>query len=161
MRAATTTAKIARNSFWYGLETFLELLTFVATSVAVARSLGPEKLGVYTSLSYPILLLNSLAGIGLPMATRKYMAEFLADGRPGLARSVYRFTFRLQVIVGVGLSAVLAIAVLLCVPPQQRLMGLLLAASALPSVLSCIAAQANMALEDTSRNAGTGIAYVI
>src|SRR3954468_1441602 len=124
MSAATTTAKIVRNSFWYGLETVLELLAFVASSVAVARALGPEQLGVYTSLSYPILLLHGLASFGLPVATRRYMAESLAEGRHGLARSVYHFTFHLQAVFGFAVSAALALAILIWTPSSKHLMGL-------------------------------------
>src|SRR3954463_15207088 len=153
MPAPTTAAKIVRNSFWFGLETVLELVVFIVTSIAVARALGPEKLGVYTSISYPILVLNTLAGTGLPSATRKYMAEFLATKQFGLARSVYRYTLLLQFMAAAMLSGVVALTVLLIVPAAHWSMAMLLAFSVLPSMMSWLPAQANMAFEDAYPNA--------
>jgi O-antigen/teichoic acid export membrane protein len=37
----------ARNSFWYGLELFFSLGAAFATSVAMARVMGPERLSYY------------------------------------------------------------------------------------------------------------------
>ena len=44
---------------------------------------------------------------------------------------------------------------------SHRLTGILLALSILPSMISWLPAQANMAFEDVSKNAVSGIAYVV
>ena len=48
----TSSAKILSNSFWFGLETALEAIVFLGTSVAVARYLGPEKLGYFSYINF-------------------------------------------------------------------------------------------------------------
>jgi len=48
--------KILRNSFWYGLETVLEAVVFLGTSIAIARYLGPEKLGYFSYINFFVSL---------------------------------------------------------------------------------------------------------
>ena len=77
---------IARNSFWYGLETLFGFFAIFA-SVVVARVIGPQRLGPYL---YVVLLTSVTATVGafgLPVTTRKYMAEYLNCGSPGVERS--------------------------------------------------------------------------
>ena len=80
--ANTAAGKILHNSFWYGLETVLETIVFLGTSIAVARYLGPEKLGEFTYINFFVATVTRTSGSGLSGATRKYMAEFLGLNRP-------------------------------------------------------------------------------
>ena len=87
-KANTAAGKILHNSFWFGLETVLETIVFLGTSIAVARYLGPEKLGEFTYINFFVTTVTRTSGTGLAGATRKYMSEFLGLGRPGTARAV-------------------------------------------------------------------------
>src|ERR1700728_4475499 len=73
----TVSGKILHNSFWFGLETILETAIFLGTSVAVARYLGPQKMGYFVYINFFVTTVTRTSGTGLASATRKYMSEFL------------------------------------------------------------------------------------
>src|ERR1700728_473225 len=100
-RTKTTSGKILHNSFWFGLETVLETVVFLGTSIAVARYLGPVKLGEYTYINFFVTTVTRTSGTGLAGATRKYMSEFLGAGRPGTARAVYHLAYRYQLLASI------------------------------------------------------------
>src|SRR5579872_3068488 len=89
------TRTIARNSFWYGLELFFSLGAAFVTSVAVARVMGPERLSYYQFMVWLTSITISVGTFGLPTTTRKYMAEYLNRGEPGVARATYLATLKL------------------------------------------------------------------
>ncbi|HEY0564510.1 MAG TPA: polysaccharide biosynthesis C-terminal domain-containing protein [Terriglobales bacterium] len=160
MQPSSASSKIVHNSIWYGLETGLELLVYVGTSIAVARCLGPEKLGHYAAVSFPLAMINTTAGNGLATATRKYMTEFLGANRPDLARSVYEFTFKYQWL-GASVVSALAIAIVVSIMPHgYKVMAALLALSILPSMMTNVPAQANLAFEDASKNTLSAFGYL-
>ena len=88
-RSTTATGKILNNSFWYGLETIIETVAFFGTSVAVARYLGPSKLGYFSYINFFVTIVTRTSGTGLASSTRKYMSEYLGLDQPGTARAVY------------------------------------------------------------------------
>jgi O-antigen/teichoic acid export membrane protein len=158
--ATSSAGRILHNSFWYGLETILETLVFLGTSVAVARYLGPTKLGYFSYINFFVMVVNRTSGTGLSLSTRKYMTEYVALGRPGIARSVYRFTYRYQltaaiIVVGLGVAGVALFG-----EHGYRLMASILIVSIIPGVMSVIAAQANLAFEDQSRNTFSALGYI-
>ena len=55
------TETIARNTLWYGFEVIAGLLTAFATSIVIARAIGPQKLGYF---NYIMWLANISAAIG-------------------------------------------------------------------------------------------------
>jgi len=152
--------KILHNSFWIGVETITEMIVVTATSIAVARVLGPELFGHYTAVFYPMAILQQLAGAALGVATCKFMLERLALGQVELARSVYQYNLRVQVWLGAVVTLVLIGLVHVFVSPANRPMGWIIAASTIPSFFCALGAQANLAHEDTSKNAWSALAYV-
>jgi O-antigen/teichoic acid export membrane protein len=153
--------KIVHNSLWYGLETALEIVVFLGSSILVARYLGPEQLGYYAAVSFPISVISATAGMGLANATRKYMSEFLGTGRAGLARAVYHFNYKYQFLSSVVLTVVGLAIVLGCMPPQHRLMSILLVLAIVPGMMSWVPAQANLAFEDASKNTISAFGYIL
>jgi O-antigen/teichoic acid export membrane protein len=153
--------RIVRNSGWYGLETLIEIVVFFASSVTVARYLGPQKLGAYVYINFFITVLTATAGTGVTIATRKYMMEYLALGRPGMARAVYKLAYRYQLIGALSLTAVSMACVLLFGDPQFRLMSCILIASILPGLMSWVPAQANNAFEDVRPNTMSALGYLV
>lgn len=152
--------KVLHNSFWIGVETITEMIVMTATSIAVARVLGPELFGHYTAVFYPMAILQNLAGAALGFATCKFMVERLAIGEVELAKSVYQYNFRIQVWLGAFVTAALIGLVHVFVLPANRPMGWIIAASTLPAFFCALGAQANLAHEDTSKNAWSALAYI-
>ena len=109
--ANTAAGKILHNSFWFGLETVLETIVFLGTSIAVARYLGPEKLGEFTYINFFVTTVTRTSGTGLAGATRKYMSEFLGQDRPGTARAVYHLAYRYQLLASILITALGLISV--------------------------------------------------
>jgi O-antigen/teichoic acid export membrane protein len=160
-QATGSSGKIIHNSFWYGLETVIEMVAFFGTSIAVARYLGPEKLGYFSYINLFVIIITRTSGTGLSTATRKYMSEFIALERLGTARAVYNLACRYQ-FIGAGSITVLGLAgVLIFGDPHFRLMSSILMLSILPGLMSWVPAQANMALEDMSKNAKSALGYIL
>src|ERR1035438_4372757 len=95
----TNTKTIARNAGWYGLENAIGFIVTLFTSIAIARTLGPLKMGYIIYVVWIATIVSSLGGMGIPETTRKYMAEFLGMGDRGTARYIYLRTLRLQMIL--------------------------------------------------------------
>jgi O-antigen/teichoic acid export membrane protein len=144
---------IARNSLWYGLELLSTIFAALLVSVIVARVLGPERLGYY---SYVMTLTNFTSVIGcfgLPMTTRKYMAEYLNRGQPGLARSIYVTALRIQCWIAAALTGVALVIVFTLGDRTQHVISALLVLNMAPRMIGFIPSQANSAAEALERNA--------
>jgi O-antigen/teichoic acid export membrane protein len=148
----SNTQTVARNSLWYGLELACGIITAFATSIPLARAIGPEKLGYFNYVAWLTSLSAMIGGLGLAAATRKYMAECLNDGRLGAARAIFSTTFRFQliatsVIVGGCLVIVFAFGA-----PSYRAISTFLVLSLFPAMLVTIPAQANVGAETMRMN---------
>lgn len=152
--------KILRNSFWYGIELVLETVVFLGTSIAVARYLGPAKLGYFSYINLFVTVITGTGGAGLAVATRKYMSEYLATGRLGTARAVYHLAHRYQLIGSITVAVIGLIGVLLFGDPAYRIMSAILFVSIVPGLMSRVPAQANQAFEDVSRNTISAFGYL-
>jgi O-antigen/teichoic acid export membrane protein len=86
---------IAKNTGWFGLENAISAFLTIFTSIAIARTLGPTKMGYIVYVTWIASAVADLAGLGIPSTTRKYMAEYLGMGDRGTARYIYRHTFML------------------------------------------------------------------
>jgi O-antigen/teichoic acid export membrane protein len=157
----TAAGKILHNSFWYGLETIVETLVFLGTSIAVARYLGPDKLGYFSFINFFVTTVTRTSGTGLAGATRKYMSEFLALGRPQTARGVYHLAWRYQLLGSVSIAVLGLGAVARFGDPAYRWMSCLLILSIVPGVMSWVPAQANQAFEDVYENTVSAFAYIL
>jgi O-antigen/teichoic acid export membrane protein len=157
----STTGKILHNSYWYGLETVIETVVFLGTSILVARYLGPEKLGYFSYTSYFVQTITQMSGASLASATRKYMSEFLALNKPGTARAVYNLAFRYQLIGSVLITLLGLIGVALLSDRAHRLMASILVIAIIPGIMSWVPAQANQAFEDVSKNTKSAFGYIV
>src|ERR1017187_5993957 len=92
----SNTKTIARNTGWYGLESVINSFVTLFTSIAIARTLGPSKMGYFIYVSWIATVVSSLGGMGIPATTQKYMAEFIGMGDRGTARYIYFRTLLLQ-----------------------------------------------------------------
>lgn len=160
VNAKSASSRILHNSFWYGLETLIETIVFLGTSIAVARYLGPEKLGYFSYINFFVTVVTRTGGTGLANATRKYMSEYLALDQPGAARAVYHLAYKYQLLSALAMTVLGCAAVLLFGDPALRVMSLLLVASILPGVMSWVPANANQAFEDVSKNTFSAFCYI-
>ncbi|MDE1178109.1 MAG: polysaccharide biosynthesis C-terminal domain-containing protein [Edaphobacter sp.] len=149
---------IARNTAWYGLENLIGFVTTLITSIAIARTLGPAKMGYIIYITWLIGIVSSLGSVGLPETTRKYMAEFVGGGDLSTARFIYLRTFVMQT----GLASVATLGAVLWVlhdsPAEYRVAALLLVCGILPAMSNFISAQANVASENLSANLPASLA---
>ncbi len=143
---------IARNTVWYGLENAISVVASLVTSIAVARTLGPSRMGYIVYVSWIVTMTSSLGSVGLPATTRKYMAEFLGAGDHATARSIYLRTLLVQVAVATLATLAAVLWVLRESPPDYRVAALLLVLSIWPAMVNFISAQANVAAERLDAN---------
>ena len=94
--AMSNTKTIAKNTGWYSVENIVSAVVTVITSIAIARTLGPTKMGYIVYVSYVASVVGNLGSLGIPAATRKYMAEFIGMGDKGTARLIFFRTLALQ-----------------------------------------------------------------
>lgn len=143
---------IARNSLWTLVDNLLGLLGMLLASVAVARALGPTKVGHYNYLMWVVGASGALALLGIPAATRKFAAQYLGLGQVAVARTIVSATYRLQAALALLVALVGTTVVLLRVAPEHRTYALLAVASLVPALLLSISTAAIAATEDLRPN---------
>ena len=148
----SNTKTIARNTGWYGLENLVNSVLTLITSIAIARSLGPSKMGYIIYVSWIASVVSSLGGLGIPATTQKYMAEFIGMGDRGTARYIYSRTMMLQIGMATIATGGILFWVLRDAEVGYKLASALIALSIWPAMVNSISAQANVATENLSAN---------
>jgi O-antigen/teichoic acid export membrane protein len=148
----SNTKTIAKNTGWYGLENAINSILTVFTSIAIARTLGPSKMGYIIYVTWIASVVSDLSGLGIPSTTRKYMAEFLGMGDRGTARYIYLRTFVLQAGLATLATGGLIFWVLRDAAEGYKLASALVVLSIWPAMVNAISAQANVASEELSKN---------
>ena len=151
-RTVSNTQTIARNSFWYGLELAFSIFGAIVVSIVVARAIGPTRLGYFNYVLWLTTVTANMGSVGLPLTARKYMAEYLNRGEPGIARAIYYFAIRLQALVATAVTAAGLALVFFWGDPSQRLVSAILVLSMGPRVMGFLPSQANAAAELMKRN---------
>lgn len=146
------TKTIARNTAWYGLENLIGFGTSLITSIAIARALGPAKMGYIIYVTWITGIVSQLGSIGIPVTTRKYMAEYLGGGDLTTARFIYFRTLIIQTLLAAVATLGAVVWVFHDSPADYRIAALLLVTGILPSMSNFISAQANVAAENLSAN---------
>ena len=143
---------IAKNSYWYGIETVTNLLLSFFTSIAIARAIGPEKLGYFLYMWWIAGVAGMVGCLGIPAATRKYMSEYFGRGQMGIARTVFYKTLLLQTAIAAVAAGASLILVWFFGDQRYRLMSVFMIASIFPYLVNSVVAGANAALEDLRAN---------
>jgi O-antigen/teichoic acid export membrane protein len=146
------TQTIAKNSFWYGLEMVFGVVSALLSSILVARVIGPTRLGYFNYVVWMTNVTNAVGGFGLPMTVRKYMAERLNAGQPGVARSIYRFALRAQMLIAASVVALGVLLVYTSGDLEYRTISILLVLNLAPRMIGLVPSQANNAAEMMKRN---------
>lgn len=148
----SNTKTIAKNTGWQGLDTIISSLVSTVTSIAIARTLGPTKTGTLIYVMFVAGVVGTLAGLGIPAVTRKYMAEFIGRGDKGTAKYIFVRTFWMQAAMASAATAAIIFWVLHSADAEYRLASLLIAVSVLPSMVNSLLALANVAAENLAAN---------
>jgi O-antigen/teichoic acid export membrane protein len=143
---------IGRNFIFMGLEVLIAFVSTLLTTVVIARVIGPARLGYFNLIFWLTAITSSVGSLGIPLATFKYMGEFLGSGQKELARSVFFYNLRAQSIVASALTAIGMVAVFTVVDPEYRVCSALLVLSIVPNMITYVASQANTAAEDSALN---------
>jgi len=146
------TRTIARNSVWLGAEYVVDFIAGIATSVAIARVLGPAELGYYVYICWLTRISIVLGNVGLPASAVKYMAQYWAGGNRGVARSIFDVTVRMQVLLSCLIAAGGCVFVLAFGDPPYRAAALLLVLSIIPAMVNTMPTVANIATENPAAN---------
>jgi O-antigen/teichoic acid export membrane protein len=157
----SNTKTIARNTGWYGLENIISAVVTLFTSVAIARTLGPSKMGYIIYVAYIASVVGTLGGLGIPSTTQKYMAEFLGIGDRGTARYIYIRTMQLQISLATLATVGIIFWVLRDASAEYRLASLLVVLSIWPQMVNFVSAQANVAAEELSRNLPASVISIL
>lgn len=157
----TNTKTIARNSGWFGLESLVSTVISLVTSIVIARTLGPTRMGYLIYVFWVVSVVSGLAGTGIPATTRKYMAEYLGKGDRGTARFIYFRTLWLQSMMALVATSAVLVWVLIDSAPAYKLASALIAVSVLPSLINSVPALANVASEDLASNVPASIASTL
>lgn len=133
-------------------------VTSLITSIAIARTLGPTKMGYIIYVTWLTGIVSQLGSVGIPITTRKYMAEYLGGGDYTTARFIYFRTLLIQTLLAAVATAGAVVWVFHDAPADYRIAALLLVLGILPSMSNFISAQANVAAETLSANLPASLA---
>lgn len=98
--------------------------------VILARTLGPEGLGVYATFLSLVTVLSITGGFGMPMAAVRFMPVYAAAGQEGRLRGFVRAARRLTLGTGAAVAAGFVL-VFLALPALRPQMGVAMAAAAI------------------------------
>jgi O-antigen/teichoic acid export membrane protein len=143
---------IGRNFIFMGLEVAITLVCTLLTTVAIARVIGPTRLGYFNLVFWLTTITCSVGSLGIPLTTFKYMGEFLGGGKKELARAVFFYNLWAQTAIASVLTAVSMIAVFIIVDPEYRSCSALLVLSMVPNMITFVPSQANSAAENAALN---------
>ena len=135
-----------------GLEVVITLVCTLLTTVAIARAIGPSRLGYFNLIFWLTSITCSVGSLGIPLTTFKYMGEFLGGGKKELARAVFFYNLRAQTVIACVLTSIGLIAAWILVDPAYRVCSILLVLSMVPNMIAFVPSQANSAAEDSALN---------
>jgi O-antigen/teichoic acid export membrane protein len=134
------------------LEVMITLVRTLLTTVVIARTIGPTRLGYFNLVLWLTTITCSVGSLGIPLTTFKYMGEFLGGGQKELARAVFFHNLWAQTVIASVLTAISMIAVFTIVDPAYRSCSALLVLSMVPNMITFVSSQANSAAEDAALN---------
>jgi O-antigen/teichoic acid export membrane protein len=143
---------IGRNFIFMGLEVVITLVCTLLTTVAIARVIGPTRLGYFNLIFWLTSITCSVGSLGIPLTTFKYMGEFLGGGQKELACAVFFYNLWAQTVIACALTVIGMIAAFTIVDPAYRLCCVLLVLSMVPNMITFVPSQANSAAEDAALN---------
>lgn len=148
----SNTQTIAKNTGWLGVETAIDNILTLFTSIAIARYLGPKTAGSILFVQWVAQVAGNIGAVGIPATLRKYMGEFLGKGDKGTARFIFLRTLWLQTLMASLATPGIVLWVSHEPSAELRIACILIGLSIWPQMVNSIPAQANVAAEDLFRN---------
>lgn len=103
-----TTNSPVRNILFSGARLVVSAGATICVSAIMARTLGPQNMGVYSYAMWLVGTLGILANIGLPAALTKYVSEYLGSGDKATAARIGKRLLLTQLFVALGVSGLTA-----------------------------------------------------
>jgi O-antigen/teichoic acid export membrane protein len=100
--------KALRNILFAGFRLVVSAGATIVVSAILARTLGPEHMGVYSYAMWLVGTLGVLANIGLPAALTKYVSEHLGRGDTATAVRIGKRLLLVQLGIAVGVCGLTA-----------------------------------------------------
>lgn len=152
---------VARNSIWMTLDALVSMPVSLALSVFVARSIGPDVLGVY---NFAIWLLGTgmaVATTGVTFGMQQFAAEHFGRGDIPGATAVLMKGLRWQLMLVAVLLAAGIAGTWYFSPPQFRVALLVAVVSVAPAILVSVPAAGLGAAQAYAQNVMPSILAVL
>ena len=134
------TQVVARNSIWMTLDALVSLPVSLALSILVARSIGPDVLGVYNFANWVLSAGMTVVTTGVTFGMQQFAAERVGQGDIAAAGAVLARGLRWQLgLIAVILTAGVALTLVFS-PPQFRVALIIAVASTAPAILVSVPA---------------------
>ncbi|MGO9241032.1 MAG: polysaccharide biosynthesis C-terminal domain-containing protein [Bryobacteraceae bacterium] len=156
---ASATRRTLDNSVLIGLDVAISFLAAMCWSIPVARVIGPAKLGYFSVVWFWALVGTNVASLGVPGATRRYMAEALGRNDLELARGIFAATMKLQSLIALGILIIGEAIIFAFTRPDYWSSSWLLVLSLAPRFLSSIPGAALLAGERLRQGLICSIVY--
>ncbi len=99
--------KIAKNATYNFLVKAISLTFAFIASVVVARSLGPEKYGIYSFVIWFLSMVGLLVNLGIPTTITKYVSEYWGRKDFSVISTILSRLLRFELVAGVVVSLLL------------------------------------------------------
>lgn len=104
---SSTLSRISRNIVHFLCSNAVSFVLGMAASVVMARSLGPNDLGIFHQVQWFAGTVSVVISLGLITSITKFTAQFRAEGRDADALSAVRFIFYVE--LGIALVTTLGL----------------------------------------------------
>jgi O-antigen/teichoic acid export membrane protein len=101
---SVTLRKVARNIVHFLCSNAVSFVLGMAASVVMARSLGPNDLGIFHQVSWFAGTVSVVISLGFITSITKFTAQFRAEGRNADVLSVVRFIFYIELGIAIVTS---------------------------------------------------------
>lgn len=155
------TRSVAGNSGWLTLDAVFGVVGSLVLSVFVARSLGPDVLGVYNFASWALTAGVVVVTNGVTYGLQMFTAERFGQGDIDGARAIVRQGLRWQLALSGLLLLVGLVATATMAPTTMRVALTLAVVSVVPAILVSVPAAGLGAAQAFSANALSSIAAII
>ncbi|MFH1760685.1 MAG: flippase [bacterium] len=91
--------RVIKNIFFSLYNKCFGFILVFFTSVYVARTLGPEKLGIYSYVLWFVSIITTILGMGLMTALAKYISEFEGEKRRDLIEGIIAYVLRVEIVL--------------------------------------------------------------
>ncbi len=152
---------VAKNSIWMTLDALVALPASLALSIIVARSIGPDVLGVYNLANWLLGAGMTVATAGVTFGMQQFTAERIGQGDLSGATAVLARGLRWQISLIFALLVVGTATTVMFSPPEFRVALLVAVVSGVPAILVSVPAAGLGAAQAYAQNAIPSIVAVL